>query len=58
MSDDAWTLDFRALWGTICPECGTPFALMYQLAVQRYNDGKSVWCPNGHTLRIAKEPKR
>ena len=39
-----------ALYVTNCPSCGTIFAITEELKDRRYEDGKSFYCPNGHTM--------
>lgn len=40
-----------------CPSCGTSFALEERLLEFRRRDGGRFWCPNGHSLFIAKSLK-
>lgn len=35
---------------TICASCGIVFAVPEQWDQKRRDDGKSFWCPNGHSL--------
>jgi hypothetical protein len=33
-----------------CPRCGTIFGITTSLETRRREDGKSFWCPNGHSM--------
>jgi hypothetical protein len=35
-----------------CTECGQQFGVQPNLAELRKQDGGTVYCPNGHTLRL------
>lgn len=37
-----------------CPQCGTAFSIEECLLEFRRRDGGRFWCPNGHSLFIAK----
>lgn len=38
------------LWVTDCANCGIVFAIPEELRDRRVNDGRSFYCPNGHSL--------
>ena len=38
------------LWATDCPNCAVVFAIPERMQQERYNDGKSFYCPNGHSM--------
>lgn len=51
------------LWVTDCPACFVVFAMPSSLESARREDGKSFYCPNGHTMsfhetKLDKERKR
>ena len=38
------------LYVTDCPNCGVPFAIANDYDERRRDDGRSFYCPNGHTM--------
>lgn len=48
---DTYTLAHKAdLYITDCPTCGVVFGMPNTMRERRYDDGKSFWCPNGHSM--------
>lgn len=48
---ETYTLANRAdLWVGDCPDCGIVFAMPNAMAKRRREDGRTFWCPNGHSM--------